>query len=101
MPKIIRTASALRDIDSIWDYIAIDNHHPDAADRLIDEIDEALQLLAVQPRMGEEVERLRPHTRRHIVHKHFLLFYDAVDEDIRLLRVLHAARLIRPEDLQI
>ena len=101
MPHIIRTASAVRDLDSIWDYIAIENHHPDAADRLIDEIDETLRLLVTQPQMGEAVEHLRPHTRRRIVHKHYLLFYDTVGDDVRLLRVLHAARLIRPEDLQV
>lgn len=61
MSRIIRTSSALQDLDSIWDYIAIENHHPADADRLIDEIDKVLHLL----------------------------------------RVLHAARLIRPEDLQV
>jgi len=100
MPHIIRTASALRDIDGIWDYIAIKNHNPDAADRLVDKIDETLRLLVSQPLMSESVEHLRPHTRRCIVHNHYLLFYDTLGDDIRLLRVLHAARVIRPEDLR-
>lgn len=100
MPQIIRTASALRDLDDIWDYIAVENHQPDAADRLIDEIDEVLNLLAAQPQLGEAVDHFRRNTRRFVVRKTYLLFYDRDDDGIRLLRVLHGARLIGPEDLQ-
>ena len=101
MPQIIHTASALRDLDDIWDYIVIENHDPTAADRLIDKIGETLHLIATQPQMGEAVEHLRSDTRRFIVHNHYLLFYDTTGGDIRLLRVLHAARLILPGDLQL
>ncbi|NLS93408.1 MAG: type II toxin-antitoxin system RelE/ParE family toxin [Planctomycetaceae bacterium] len=101
MGRILHTASALRDIDAIWDCIAIENQHPAAADGLIDEIDDALQLLVARPQIGEVVDYLRPETRRWIVHKNYLLFYDIVGADIRLLRVLHAARLIGPDDLQV
>ena len=101
MPQILRTASALQDLDEIWDYIAIENHQPDAADRLIDEIDAALQVLATHRQMGEAVEHLRRETRRFVVKKNYLLFYDIVGDGIRLLRVLHGARLIGPEDLQV
>lgn len=100
MPQILRTASALEDLDGLWDYIAIENQQPDAADRLIDEIDEALELLVSHPQLGEAVEHLRHDTRRFVVRKNYLLFYDTDGNDIRLLRVLHGARLIRPEDLQ-
>lgn len=99
MPQILRTASARHDLDGIWNYIAIENDHPDAAFALMDEIDAALHLLLAEPMIGEEVNHLRPGTRRWIVHKHYLIFYDLVGNDIRLLRVLHAARLIQPEDL--
>ena len=50
--------------------------------------------------MGETVEHLRRNTRRFIVKKNYLLFYDTDGNAIRLLRVLHGARLISPEDLQ-
>lgn len=100
MTQIVRTASALRDLDETWNYIAVENCHPEAADRLIDEIDEVLKLLAAQPQLGEAVDHLRHNTRRFVVRKAYLLFYDADDDGIRLLRVLHGARLIGPEDLQ-
>ena len=69
--------------------------------RVIDEIDHDLQLLAAHPEMGEAVDHLRPDTRRFVVKKNYLLFYDCLAGGIRLLRVLHGARLIGPEDLQI
>jgi addiction module RelE/StbE family toxin len=99
MPQILRTASALQDLDDIWDSIAIENDRPGAASRLMDEMNAALHLLLAEPHLGEEVNHLRADTRRWIVHKNYLLFYDVVGDDIRLLRVLHAARLIQPEDL--
>ena len=99
MPRILRTISALQDLDDIWDYIAIENHHPEAADHLLDRIDEVLSLILTQPAMGEKVDHLRPNTRRFVVEGHYLLFYDEIDDDIRLLRVLHGAKLIRPADL--
>ncbi len=101
MPRIIRTASALQDVEGIWDYIAVKNHSPHAADHIIDEIDAALRLPRSRPRLGEAVEHLRPHTRRYVVQRHYLIFYDTPGDDIRLFRVLHAARLIRREDLQV
>ena len=101
MARVLCTTSALQDVDAIWDYIAIENGHPAAADRLVDEINETLQILLIHPELGEAVDHLRPRTRRRTVHGNYLLFYDIVGSNIRVLRVLHAARLIGPEDLQV
>ena len=99
MARVILTASARRDLDEIWDYVAVENHSPVAADNLIDEIGRSLQLLADQPLSGESVDRLRENTRRIIVRKRFLVFYEIVSGEIRVLRILHGARLISREDL--
>jgi len=45
MRRVIRTTSALQGLDEIWDYIAVEQSQPNAADRLIDEIDRAVQRL--------------------------------------------------------
>ena len=100
MPRIILTASARCDLDEIWDYVAVENQSPLAADNLIDEIGRRLQLLVDQPLSGESVDRLRKNTRRIIIKKRFLVFYEAVSGAIRVLRILHGARLISREDLQ-
>lgn len=99
MPKIRLTASAQDDLAEIWHYIAVEQQSPLSADSLADAFDERFQLLAAHPQTGEPVEHLRPGTRRSIVKKRFLVFYQVDSEDICILRVLHGARLIRPEDL--
>ena len=50
MPVIKRTAKAEEDLISIWLYISQNN--PAAADRLLDEIEEACSLLANHPQLG-------------------------------------------------
>ena len=91
---------ARRDLDEIWDYVAVENRSPVAADNLIDEIGRRLRLVADQPLSGESVERLRKNIRRIIVKKRFLIFYELGSEGIRVLRILHGSRLISEEDLQ-
>jgi toxin ParE1/3/4 len=53
MPRIILSESANRDLDEIWDYIAVENHSPNAADQLIDQFDNRFRLLVTQPLMGD------------------------------------------------
>jgi toxin ParE1/3/4 len=50
MPDIRRTAQAEEDLIDLWLYIAQDN--PGAADRLLDEIEDKLSLLADHPQLG-------------------------------------------------
>ncbi|QEG41829.1 type II toxin-antitoxin system RelE/ParE family toxin [Roseimaritima ulvae] len=99
MPRIRLTASAQSDLAEIWHYIAIEQQSPLNADSLADAFNERFQLLASHPHSEELVEHLRLGTRRSIVKKRFLVFYQAESDGILILRVLHGARLIRPEDL--
>ncbi|QDV68629.1 Plasmid stabilization system protein [Rosistilla carotiformis] len=100
MPRIRLTASAQDDLAEIWHYVAVEQQSPVNADSLADAFDERFQLLAAHPQTGESVEHLRPGTRRSIVKKRFLVFYQAEAEGVLILRVLHGARLIRPDDLE-
>ena len=100
MRKIRLTRSAANDLDEIWNYIAVEQHSPIAADGVIDEVDSKLKLALEYPQIGEAVDRLRPNTRRLVVKKRFLLFYEDTTEGILLLRALHGAKLIGPEDLR-
>ena len=43
---------ARQDLDDIWDYIGIENHHPAAADRLLDTFCAKFALLAAHPLIG-------------------------------------------------
>jgi plasmid stabilization system protein ParE len=52
MPRRIElTRAALADFDDIYDYIARDN--PRAAAQVLRSLDESIQLLSAQPKMGK------------------------------------------------
>ena len=94
MAKIVRTATANRDVLAILDYIACDR--PSAAARWIDELNETLAQLATFPLMGEQVDHLAPGIRRFCLGS-YLIFYSPITGGIEIRRVLHGARKI--EDL--
>lgn len=100
MQRIRLTGSAQDDLAEIWHYIALEQQSPLNADSLADAFDERFQLLAQHPEAGEAVEHLRSGTRRSIANQRFLVFYQIEPDGILILRVLHGARLVRPEDLE-
>jgi toxin ParE1/3/4 len=97
MLRILRSAQSDEDLITIWQYIATVGQNPDAADRLLREIDRRIQLLARHPLMGEAQPQFGERTRRTIV-GNYLVFYDVLDDVIHVLRVYHSAR--RLEDLR-
>lgn len=64
-----------------------------AADHWIEKIDRTLKVLASHSRIGEAVDHLRPGTRRFNV-GNYQLFFEPLEDGIRLLRVYHASRRI-------
>ena len=94
MPQILQTKTAVRDLDAIWDYIAIENHNPEAANELVDEFDNSYRLLAITPGLGQSVEWLSANLRRFAVRKNYIIFYEPIADGILVVRVLHAARNI-------
>lgn len=89
MPRVVRTRLARADALDIWNFIADDN--PDAADKLVRRIDSVIQLLAMQPGLGSSQERYRPGLRCAPV-GNYLIFYEPIEEGIRVIRILHGAR---------
>jgi len=94
MPRILRTRESRVDYEEIWDYIALRDIA--AADRLIDQFDATLHVLASTPGMGREVADLAPNLRGFPVGS-YLLFYRPIEDGIQLIRVVHGARDITPE----
>lgn len=90
MAKIVRTPLAEADLEQIWAYIARDN--PVAADRLIRSISATFELLADNPDLGIRQDDIRPGLRCKPVRRNYLVFYELVGDELRILRVLHAAR---------
>lgn len=74
MAEIIWTEPALRDLDSIAEYLALDK--PDAASRLVRSVFSHVELLAQHPELGPRIPELRPASRyRQLVEGPCRLFY--------------------------
>lgn len=99
MGKIRLTLSARRDLEDIWEFIAIDNANLEAADSLIDLFAERFERLSIRPNIGEPADSFGPTTRKAIVKKRYIVFYEPEADGIMVLRVLHGLRLIQPQDL--
>ncbi len=89
MPRITRRPLAETDILEIWDYIAEDTFA--AADRWVDQLDEKLRLLAIQPLMGRTRDELERGVRS-LPFGRYVIFYMPTDVGIDVVRVLHGAR---------
>lgn len=84
-----RSARAEIDLIEIWAHIA--NDDPLAADRQLDLIDEACQMLAGHQHAGKSRDDLA-HGLRFFPVGNYLVFYGVRDDGITVVRVLHGAR---------
>lgn len=89
MPVIKRTAQAETDLIDIWLYISQNN--PEAADRLLDDIEEACSLLAKHPQLGPARPEIAEACRSFPV-GHYLILYRTIPDGIEVVRVSHGAR---------
>ena len=86
----ILSEEALSDLDEIWLYIASDS--PTAADRVIDEIYQAIYRLAEFPGMGHLREDLIDEPLRFWSVYQYLIIYRAEAQPIEIVRVVSGYR---------
>ncbi|MCS3729201.1 type II toxin-antitoxin system RelE/ParE family toxin [Bradyrhizobium betae] len=84
------------DLEEIWLFIASDNIG--AADRLLDRIGNTFQMIAENPQAGRHRPELGMGIRSFAV-GHYVVFYEAFPNGVEIVRVLHGARDIAPNDL--
>jgi len=89
MPSFRFLPLARRDLNEIWEYIAQENL--DAAERLVERIEELCALLAERPQLGRRREELAPGLRSFPAGSYFI-FYQPIADGIEVVRVLHASR---------
>ena len=89
MAQLLKRPAASADLEEIWWYIAQDS--PEAADRLLDRIQEKLLSLSQFPHMGASRDDLIPRLRSFSV-SNYLIFYFPIEDGIDVIRVLHGAR---------
>ena len=88
MMLLLWTREAVQDREDIYNHIEVDN--PDAALALDELFETKAGWLIHHPEMGR-VGRVSG-TRELVAHQNYILIYDLVDGQVRVLRVLHAAR---------
>lgn len=84
------TVPASRDIESIIDYVA-DNTSLDAADKLLNKINQKCSTLANFPSMGRRRDELLL-TLRSFPVDNYLIFYRPIEGGIEILRVVSGYR---------
>lgn len=83
------SASAKADLLDMWTWIAEDD--PDAADGMLDRVQEVASKLSEWPEMGRAREELSEGLRSFVVGSH-VVFYRIAAERLELVRVLHGRR---------
>lgn len=78
------------DLDEIWQFIAADN--PDAADRMIAEIIEAIDNLVPFPRVGHRRPDLTSRPLRFILVREYLIAYAPEEKPLWVVAVMHGRR---------
>jgi len=87
--KIRRSAAAENDLLSIWRYVARDN--PEAATRVLRNIDEKCALLGDNPKLGPARPDIAPEVR-YFTAGNYLILYREVPDGVEIVRVVHGAR---------
>ena len=78
------------DLDQIWDYIAADN--PDAADRVITEILEAIRAVVPFPHSGHRRPDLTAAPLRFVSVREYLIVYAPDEKPLWVIAVVHGHR---------
>lgn len=90
MSGFVLHPQALADLEEIWEIIAADNI--ESADRVLDEIREAMHSLASFPRMGHIRRDLTSRPLRFHPIRDFLIAYAPGEESVVVIAVLHGRR---------
>jgi toxin ParE1/3/4 len=81
--------TAVRDIDEICEYIAVQNGK--AASQLFDKIRQKCKLVANFPNMGKTYPKLNPNLRGFVV-EDYIVFYYSSSDGINIARVVSGYR---------
>ena len=90
MKRFVFTPHARQDVNDIWDYMADDSI--EAADRVLDKLDNAMIKLAKSPGIGHRREDLTDKRHRFFLVYSYLIVYRHEAKPLQIIRVLHAAR---------
>lgn len=98
MAEVIWTEPALRDLEAIADYIAIDS--PEAAAGVVRRVYAHVAQLAEHPRSGRRLPELKRSRYREIVEPPCRVFYRVDSQRVMVIHVMRAERLLRTARLR-
>jgi plasmid stabilization system protein ParE len=90
MTGFVFSPTAERDLVGIWEYIARDNI--DAADRICDQIHDAIEKLTEMPGIGHHREDLGDATLRVWAVRSYLIIYRPEEDPLQIVRILSGYR---------
>ena len=90
MSGFVLHPDALADLTEIWEYIAADS--PDAADRILEDVHEAIRALVAFPELGHQRPDLTSRPLRFQPTGNFLIAYAPDERPLLVLAVLHGRR---------
>lgn len=91
MPIVRHSRRTWADLRGIWEYVALENHSPIAADNFIRNLYKKLETLAHFPRMGTAHPEIGPNIRIFPVDA-YVIQYEPLPDGIKVMRVVHGAR---------
>lgn len=90
MSSYVVHPEAAQDLNEIWEYIARDS--PDAADRVLNNIHDAIQSLATMPQIGHARRDLTSSPLRFWRVYDYLIVYAPDEQPMGILAVVHGRR---------
>lgn len=93
MAKIVWTEPALKDLDEIAEYIALDKLS--AAQLLVQNVFKRIDLLSQSPNSGRKVPELSPSKYKEVIVGPCRVFYRATGETVYILHVMRVERELR------
>ncbi|MES1941457.1 hypothetical protein T5B8_14525 [Salinisphaera sp. T5B8] len=98
MAEIVWTEPALSDLDTIADYIALDN--PNAARRLVKRVFDHIEQLEQHPESGSQPQELEGWRYRHIVEPPCRIIYRYEGDQVFILHVMRSEQRLRLSKLR-
>ncbi len=98
MAQVKWTPRALQDIRLIHDFIAGDSR--EAAAQVILGVLATIQRLATFPLSGRVIPEYESRGVREVIRRPYRIAYRVVNDEVRILRVFHGARLLHPGDFE-
>ena len=98
MARLIWAEPALRDLEQLADYIALDDDL--AAKRLVKKVFEQVELLESFPEMCPQPHDLPNTVYRHLVVKPLRIFYRVQDDVVYIVYVMRQEKDLRLRDIE-